>query len=68
MLWFVCKNNYNRVLAKIDRIELPVCFEITVKNRYPEDGITNYVGFKTAAKKHKRKKLNPVIVNSLKKI
>ena len=56
------------MLAKIDRIELPVCFEITVKNRYPEDGITNYFGFKTAAEKHKRKKLNPVIVNSLKKI
>ena len=41
---------------------------MTTRKKYPEDGITNHVRFKTAVEKHKRKKLNPVIVNSLKKI
>ena len=42
---------YNRVLGKNDRIELPACFENAVKNRYPEDDVNNYVGFKTSAVK-----------------
>ena len=58
---------YGRGLGKCDRIELPACFEIAVKNRYLEDDVVNYVGFKTSAEKHKRKKLNPVILKGLKK-
>ena len=59
---------YNRSLGKNNRIELPACFESAVKNRYPEDDVSNYVGFKTFAEKHKRKKRNPVILDGLKKI
>ena len=59
---------YDRVLAKGDRIELPACFEIDVKNRRPEDDVVDYVGFKTSAEKHKRKKLNPVVLDGLNKI
>ena len=59
---------YDRVFHKGDRIELPACFKIAVKNRYPEDDVSNYVGFKTSSEKHKRKKINPVILNDLKKI
>ena len=40
---------YNRSLGQHNRIELPACFEIAVKNRYPEDDVSNYVGFKTYA-------------------
>ena len=59
---------YSRGLGKCDRIELPACFEIAVKNRYLEDGVANYVGFKTSVEKHKRKKLNLIILNGLQKI
>ena len=56
------------VLRKNDRIELPACFEIAIKNRYSEDDVADYVGFKISAEKRKRKKLNPVILNGLKNI
>ena len=59
---------YDRVFHKGDRIELPACFKIAVKNRYPEDDVSDYVGFKTSSEKHKRKKLTPVILDGLKKI
>ena len=62
------KQFYNIVLGKNDRIELPARFKITVNNGYPEDDVDNYVGFKTSVEKHKRKKLNLIILNGLKKL
>ena len=59
---------YDRVLGKGGRIKLPACFEIATKNKYPEDDVANYVGFKISEERHKRKKLNPVILKGLKKI